>query len=688
MKKYKDNDSGIALLFTLILVVMFFVLGMAFMSRANFSAKMARNLQESEDARIAANIALENIKSTLKQGVSNNRKTPQLDDYGYTMPLIEARLVNDNNTPSDESDDVVTDSQVFVRSGVNAEFVLTSRPGRFGERGNTNHVARPHYNDYGHITVPPTSGLDVVFMNVVVDPTWKATEDDPRRSGYRYGYFLLSKNGFADINATKQRQNINRGNTFQELNEGESSSTATQIDLYANYDLSKIWEECDHDPATSPIYTFDELYGRIETDGSVTKVTPPSLAGANPNFTRSTSDINLNHHPYRYNTDYDPSTAHGDNGNGADGFHDKEYSYMHATAPYSVSELYPKFDTGGAVTTVVPGTYAPEEGTTTATSFSYERFNLTEITNTTALSVIFAGIPYLNRWKTNTLSTHTTPNAALETAVKLQADTVAANIKDYIDPDIAPTLENYTAGSGVVAANTVIGNERVPYLNEVELTYYHPSDRDSYLNAKVELIWMYGDLPAGGFNGYEVDISMDLEYTKVYYDGITANVAVTETVTMTLIEDDPIVNNLPPEEFKNYYLTKLARINLRTKAVENDVTSGSALVGSAALSFRCDDLKIVKTVMELKDNSGNLLDVASLPATLANNHSSQASTGYTHTTGYQCVDPRNNTHAKTTYWDPETSANVEVSNWALGTYYSNSTGVNGWGRASNMTTSL
>ena len=701
MKKQNNNDSGIALLFTLILVVMFFVLGMAFMSRANFSAKMAKNLQESEEARIGANIALDHVKSIMVKNFSSNTSRPQVNDYGMTFPVWEAKRIDSNGTVHagvNRNNDWAFRSYPVYNA---VERALLSRRTILGEVFSDNARVDLYFNKYGNVVQVDSTAS--AYYNIIVDPTWAADASDPRRYGYRYAFVLLDKSSFFDINATRQ-EGFTGFPSADKPAKGVTYAEQNVVDSYANVDLSNVWPDCTHVPSTAPIYNFDELYGRTEVDGTVTLPSPPSLAGANPSPTDG-GTVATEHHSARHDTRYlkDQNTFQGSypGGNGGPDnpfyFTSDHYSFMHATAPYSVTETFPAYDASN-------NEYTVYDNGTTVIKKSHTRFDLQTIGSTAGkiddLDDIIDGIEYLKRWKD-------ADNTSLPTYyedVRARSYTVAANIKDYIDSDLIPTFKNYTPMSGTTAGGvitpvpdlalgatasssgdtnaTICGNERVPALNEILFLKHRKANSDPYLCIKAELVWLYGQIPsslATNFQNYEVKARIKIQYDENPWDATafsgTAQTGVVKTVNLILAPDDVLTNNTYPNESDNYYVSKTAFVNIRTPTTDSGTDINSIpYSGNTSVSFRCTNFKVLEANFELLIDVGSgkeVVDIASLThpngddiGTIAND----TNTGVrNHFFTYAVADPRNNTHRITKRYSHAVNTFESITNWKAGT---------------------
>ena len=632
MKKNSNNDSGIALLFTLILVVMFFVLGMAFMSRANFSAKMSRNFQENEEARLAANLALDNIKSNLAYNFKVNRNLTGAEQaYGYTYPAWEMKRIYDlDPTTHGDNGTVVEALETFysyaMRNVMGEDSSGAMHHGYCkGFRSvvsNTNELQaverssvplQTRHNIYG---VMRRIKHDLIAQ-VQVDPTWTVNKtgqtapwntlgtDGEYRNGYQNSFFLMDKTGTVNINATKQTGTPRPGQTFTDLN-----TPAADGIYYPNVDLSKFpgWEACAHDP-TDPdqaIFNYDALYGRKELSATTWEIEPPS------SLTACNSDP----------LDIDrPQVSH--DGNSLNGTGEKYLSYKFFTSPYSVTETFPAYTAGN---------YDTVNG-----SKAHTRYDLANLTaGGVKVRNLLTNLPYLDRW-TDTL----------------QKETVAANIIDYGDSDIEATT-NYTSGSAIDPTSTYMGNGRVPYLNEICVGVINRAvGGDTEIYAKAELVWLYDGARPGTDAGYTVNFRIRVNGST---DSSGASVVIPATViniSASGLETDNNGSALPAEvDTTRYAVTKVARHTFANYS-----------------PFKKFSVEIEAVEILL---NGKIIDIARLPASPVetNQPVNPAFGGTTHSTSiWAAKDPRNNTHADS--WTQTLVADGVANGWymAYGGYY-------------------
>ena len=514
MKKHNKNDSGIALLFTLILVVMFFVLGMAFMSRANFSAKMSRNFQESEESRLGANVALENIRSSMVETFSKHH-IDEIGDQGYSFPVWEVRRKDEDGVlfPIIYSGSYKNyDDQNFAFEHIfsDSERGLRSLRGTNGEIQGWKSSVK--YNVFGDVE----NVNNAVFNTLVIDPAWEASITDPRRKAFSFAYVIFDKAGLLDINATKQATGLAGGTydvgiSFADMIADQDAATAGVIESYANYDLSKIWTSCIHKPEEKPLYNFDDLYGTAGKDAG-----PSTLL-------KKAEHVNFDggrHNPWNY-----LGLATSTN-----------LSYRHLTSPYSVAETFPAYDDANSKYT---GTIGQD------LSLATPRFNLKDIENGSISTVagLLGKLPYLDNWGNGVAGAGTDeiPGDTREDELVLQKNTVAANILDYCDNDLSPTTNYVFGATGSVTEDLnnfdttptthhtlnediYHGNERVPYINEIVIetyNYSHAGWKPTY-TCRAEIVFLY-DQPHTLIKDQDMHIEITFQYNQQMHEWAAPN---------------------------------------------------------------------------------------------------------------------------------------------------------------------
>lgn len=246
----------------------------------------------------------------------------------------------------------------------------------------------------------------------------------------------------------------------------------------------------------------------------------------------------------------------------------------------------------------------------------------TSSNNSTIVNTILTGIPYL-------------PNDPT-------GQQIAANINDYLDGD-----DNATLG-GTEATPTYVGNEAVPYLNEIKISARvlfsdsGTATANALLNvaAQIETVQLYTLLTT-----LQADsLSMTLNVSFIFDNGVTTN-AKTGDLTFNFTNANIISGGTNFTTSPAYYqsATNSTPTQLPAGFLSQSYTGSPTFSSPKVSGFTINSISSIV----LKDGT-DLWDIATLPTPPAKD----IDDGDTESCTFQCKDPKFNLDS--TSWDIET----------------------------------